>query len=193
MVGEKDRRSAIKMNAQTKLKFQSLKSKYEELTGEVLTEEEFLNILMNAFEKNEQLIRFACLDNMIEEFISKLKSLLSDHPRTMRQLFELYQGLQNDYNKLKKEYERLKAENEELKAKISEIKESKSVDIMTPRELFYAMINKTIESIDNEELKKEVERDLTYLSMILFSGDNINPAKLKSVIEAVNTMKISPY
>ena len=191
MVGNIDRRGAIKMSIQTKLRFQKLKEKYEELTQEELREEEFLNVLMDIYEKNEKYSKMACLDNMIEEFISKLKILLSEHPKTFQEMFKIYQELEGRYETLKEEYYKLKEEKEKLEKELERLKQSQIMVIekMTERQLYWHIVSKVVEKIKDEEIRKDVEDTLMKLGLILFKGDNINLAGLKKIAEALTTVK----
>ena len=185
-----DRRAGIKMSIETKMRFQRLKNKYEELVNEDLRDEDFLNILMDIYEKREEYAKYKAVEDLINEFLEKLRLILTDKPKTFNELLREYLKLDEEYYKLKQRFEELNTEYNKLKEEVEKLKQSGSVESLTPRQLFRQIIRKTLEKIQNDKLKEEIEKDLHNLEFALFQGDDINIARVKQILESLKTLRI---
>ena len=185
-----DRRAGIKMSIETKMRFQRLKNKYEELVNEDLRDEDFLNILMDIYEKREEYAKYKAVEDLINEFLEKLRLILTDKPKTFNELLREYLKLDEEYYKLKQKFEELNTEYNKLKKEVEKLKQSGSVESLTPRQLFRQIIRKTLEKIQNDKLKEEIEKDLHNLEFALFQGDDINIARVKQILESLKTLRI---
>ena len=168
-------RSAVFMPFDIKVKYKKLMRLYEEKTGEVLKAEwEFLARLLDMFERLEW------EDVILEKKIDELKQSVEE----LKQLVLKLKGGGNYIQEILMKNLELLKENELLKQQIRKLEEEKKrlesivksisdnpevlIEKMTARQIFRLMIKKVLDQIENEQLKKEVEKDLFNLEFALF-------------------------
>lgn len=186
-MGKSMGRSAVFMPFEIKIRFRKLMEEYERVTGETLTEWQFLQILLDNFESKEEIAiekKIEDLKKNIEELkdlIIKIKAgnYVSEILRQNIYLIEENKKLQEEIEKLKEEIEKLKK------------REDKQIP-ETQRGIFRLLMYKVLQNVP-DNFRKEVERDLISLELNLFTGDNLDIAKLKKIVNSLKEMRFPTF
>ena len=181
-------RSAVFMPFEIKIRFRKLMEEYEKIIGENLTEWQFLQILLDNFENKEDI----AIEKKIEDLkknIDELKDLIIriKAGNYVAEILKQNIMLIEENKKLQEEIEKLKEEEiEKLKKR-----EDKQIP-ETHRGIFRLLMYKVLQNVP-DNFRKEVERDLISLELNLFTGDNLDIAKLKKIVNILKEMRFPTF
>jgi len=187
-MGKSMGRSAVFMPFEIKIRFRKLMEEYEKIIGENLTEWQFLQILLDNFENKEDI----AIEKKIEDLkknIDELKDLIIriKAGNYVAEILKQNIMLIEENKKLQEEIEKLKEEEiEKLKKR-----EDKQIP-ETHRGIFRLLMYKVLQNVP-DNFRKEVERDLISLELNLFTGDNLDIAKLKKIVNILKEMRFPTF
>ena len=148
-------RSTITVDYDLRYRFKKTKEKAREVFNKDLNDSQFLEILLNIFEKYSHI-----------QILDELKQNLEIFYKIIEQ-FEELESLKRENKTLKEEIERLKKELDEVK--------SKPMENLTARQLFWKMIERVRSDLNGYPDKDKVVEKLAEIGLQLFSGDKIVP------------------